>query len=326
MDVIKYPKVLEDISKIEGVKKNLLLGNGFSTVFAPDVFGYDSLFNTAKQSLSSRMKEVFERAGETNFERALRLYDDAIWLAQVYQKELGKTIEHERDEIRNLLIQAILDNHPDDQSFMTKEAREKAYAFLKQYSNIFTTNYDLILYWISMQEMKSKGSWDDGFRKRDGILCFTGFEDSSRIYYIHGALHYVRSGSFLKKLSWSIDHDRLKTLITSSITNGDYPVFVAEGRWDKKQSQIENDFYLRSCFDALNAMHGVLVVFGHSLNPDFDRHILERILNASNLERIYFGVFGDNPQRDYSELLKFVSRHQSGSKFTFFQSETVGLG
>src|SRR5690606_18410239 len=172
MDVIKYPKVLEDISKIEGVKKNLLLGNGFSTVFAPDVFGYDSLFNTAKQSLSSRMKEVFERAGETNFERALRLYDDAVWLALVYQKELGKTIEHERDEIRNLLIQAILDNHPDDQSFMTKEAREKAYAFLKQYSNIFTTNYDLILYWISMQEMKSKGSWDDGFRKRDGILCF----------------------------------------------------------------------------------------------------------------------------------------------------------
>lgn len=326
MPILTYDDVVKDlVENSPGKKKNLLLGNGFSRVFADKTFSYASLFENAKKTLNQNALNVFLKVGETNFERVLKTYDDALWLMEKYGEKISENAQKDRDQIRTTLIDIISENHPEDQNFLSNDAKEKTFQFLEQYSNIYTTNYDLILYWILLYKLSTKGSWDDGFRRKDGVLEFTGFEEEFCLYYLHGALHLVRDQDTLKKLSWKASQDKLKNLITGSIGNGTYPVFVAEGDWEKKKNHIANDYYLRTCFEALGKSDGVLVVFGHSLNPVFDKHILEKIANSPHLDKIYIGIYGSRFERDYADLLKYLEPLPVASRIQFFQSETISL-
>jgi len=326
MPILSYEEVLKELAENNpGKKKNLLLGNGFSRVFANDAFSYSSLFDKAKESFNKNILSVFTKVGETNFERALKTYDDALWLMEKYGEKISDNSQKDRDQVRTTLIDIISQNHPDDQNFLTDVAKEKTFQFLEQYSNIFTTNYDLILYWILLYKLSTKGSWDDGFRRNNDILEFTGFREEFCLYYLHGALHLVRHQDNLKKLSWKSGQDKLKNLVTTSISDGTYPVFVAEGDWEKKLNHISKDYYLRTCFDSLGKLDGALVVFGHSLNPTYDRHILDKIASAPHIDRIYIGVYGSRIERDYAELLKYLEPLPVYKKIQFYQSETITL-
>lgn len=252
LEIWSYEDVLKDLATNNpGIKRNLLLGNGFSRVFADQVFSYTSLFDKAKGNFNANILSVFAKAGETNFERALRTYDDALWLMDKYGEKIESSVQKDRDQIRTTLIDIISQNHPEDQSILSKDSKEKTFSFLAQFKNIFTTNYDFILYWMSLYKLDEEGSWDDGFRKKGGVLKFNEFEGEFCIYYLHGALHLVRREDVLSKLSWKDNGDRLKNLITASITEGVYPVFVAEGDSEKKKAQIKSDYYLRECWEAL---------------------------------------------------------------------------
>jgi hypothetical protein len=324
LKIISYEDVLKDLAENSaGKKRSLLLGNGFSRSFADKTFSYSSLFDEAKKHFSANILSVFSKVGETNFEKALKLYDDSFWLLGKYGEKISEGPNKDKEQIRKVLIEIISQNHPEDQNIIADAAKEKTFTFLEGFSNIFTTNYDLLLYWILLYKLSTKGSWDDGFRKPNGILEFTGFEEEFCMYYLHGALHLVRQNDMLVKLTWS--KDKLKTLITKSISEGTYPVFVAEGTWEKKKVHIESDYYLRQCYDALGKINGVLIVLGHSLHPAYDRHIIDKIADASGIDQVYISLFGDNVERDNADMLTYMSKLPLWQKLVFFKSETVPL-
>jgi hypothetical protein len=324
MTILNYPQVLEEIEK-NGLSANatLLVGNGFSRAFADTTFSYKSLYQKAREKgLTAEAIAVFEKLGETNFERVLKAYDECLWIAGNYNQTLDETIASDRDAIRKILVGVISENHPENQNFMNDDTRDNAHTFIDTFTNLFTTNYDLILYWLIMSGQKK---WDDGFRRVGEDLCFSDFQGPSRIYFLHGALHIVRQGKSLIKLSWSGKKGKLKKLIAESIGQGHYPIFVAEGDSSKKKYQIDNNRYLRKCLHALQDIEGVLVIFGLSLDPAFDKHIIDAINAAQGLSRIYFGVYGDDHEMNNAEFLKYARSIGLDKRLTLFQSKSVSL-
>ena len=81
----------------------------------------------------------------------MRLLDDSHWVAQVYGLVKGKSeMLKDLEIIKKTLIKIISKSHlahPGD----IKESRKAAAAhFISPYKIIFTTNYDLLLYWVAM--------------------------------------------------------------------------------------------------------------------------------------------------------------------------------
>jgi hypothetical protein len=324
MTILTYSQVLEEIEN-NGLSAhtNLLVGNGFSRAFANAIFDYKSLYQKAREKgLTPEAVAVFEKLGETNFERVLKAYDECLWIAGNYNQTLDETIPADRDAIRNILVGVISENHPENQNFMDDETRDNAHAFIEKFNNLFTTNYDLILYWLIMS---GERKWDDGFRRVGDDLCFDDFHGPSCIYFLHGALHIVRQGKSLIKLSWSGKSGKLKKRIAESIENGLYPMFVAEGDFKKKKYQIDTNRYLRKCLQALQNTDGVLVVFGLSLDPAFDKHIIDAINAAEGLTRVYFGVYGDDHELNNAEFLRYARAIGLDKRLTLFQSKSVPL-
>lgn len=114
MTILTYPQVLEEIEKNGlSANTNLLAGNGFSRAFADQIFDYKSLYQKAREKgLTPEAISVFEKLGETNFERVLKAYDECLWIAENYNQTLDETIQADRDTIRKILVGVISENHP----------------------------------------------------------------------------------------------------------------------------------------------------------------------------------------------------------------------
>jgi hypothetical protein len=62
-----------------------------------------------------------------------------------------------------------------------------------------------------------------------------------------------------------------------------------------------------------------------SLDPAIDKHIIDAINAAKGLQRIYFGVIGDDSEMNNAEFLKYARSIGLHEKLTLFQSKSVAL-
>lgn len=283
-------------------RKHLLLGNGFSIACDP-VFRYDSLYDHAVAAgLSERAQAVFERLGENNFEGAMSLLEDARWVGQQYglgddgERAMLDDVQH----LKRALIEAIGESHLSHSGEVPNEKKEAALDFLNPYHNVFTVNYDLLLYWVTM--FREPHPFEDGFRADpdDQDTPYVIFQERMGrrpgLYFIHGALHLYRAAGELRKHTWIRTGEPLIDQIRDSLAAGQYPVFVAEGSADNKLAQIRGDAYLSYCLGKLGRIRNPLVILGHSLRAA-DRHILETIAANRHLETVYVGLYGDPGSR-----------------------------
>lgn len=162
--------------------------------------------------------------------------------------------------------------------------------------NIFTTNYDLLLYWTVLQS--GTPSHQDGFRSDEddpdtSYVIFTERLGGTKgLFYLHGALHlYVAAGE-LRKHSWRRTGQRLTELIRAGLNVGEYPLFIAEGTAEKKLEQIQRNGYLWYALDKLARIESPLVVFGHSFSEG-DQHIANTLADSADLPALYVGLHGD---------------------------------
>jgi hypothetical protein len=264
----------------------LLLGNGFSIACDP-VFRYGSLYEAAVQAgLSERAQQLFERIGTNNFEGAMKLLEDSHWVARTYGllEHDSSDMLNDLDVIKRTLVDAIASSHLPIPGDITEERKSSAANFLVPYHIVFTTNYDLLLYWVAMHA-GDPPPFEDCFRSDQAFpdapyLVFSQrLGDTRGLLYLHGALHLYLNDGQLRKHSWTRTGQRLTDLIRDGLRQGQYPLFVAEGRPDKKLMQIHSSGYLWYCLDKLRNIKSPLVVFGHSLGSS-DGHIADAI--ASN--------------------------------------------
>lgn len=296
MELLDYKVVLEQIS--DG-RSHLLLGNGFSIACDPR-FTYRSLYSAAVDAgLSRRAQAVFERLGTNNFEGIMRLLDDTHWVASVYGlvPDAYSEMLGDLEIVKKTLVEAVASSHLEHTGLVAEDKKAAARRFLAPYHNIFTTNYDLLLYWVVMSDPRGP-AFEDGFRADPDdpdapyLIFSERLGDTKGLFYLHGALHLYLAGGELRKHSWARSGRPLTDLIRTGLTERQYPLFVAEGSPEKKLEQISTSGYLSYCLGKLGRVHNRVVVYGHGLGSS-DRHITQAVSDNTDLKEMFVGLYGD---------------------------------
>jgi hypothetical protein len=260
--------------------KALLLGNGASCAIWPG-FAYKSLYKHAStriaQPLTTADREVFAALGTQNFEEVLR----GLAMSSKVVGALGydvRAIDDRYASIRARLIEAVHSIHLRWTPGVRDSALLPLHRYLTTIRSVFSTNYDLLVYWA----MGAQGRI--GLRRfvdfmwsgrppsfdRFDLAVHPGRAACTRIYFLHGGLHLYRTpdGRTAKLVA---DNETLLSQFGSVVI----PEYVAEGTWRQKISTISRSDYLSFTYATWRAHRGPTVVFGSALDEDTDGHILE---------------------------------------------------
>lgn len=325
------PKHFDDVIAYldkEKRPRHLLLGNGFSIAYDKDIFSYNSLSKFVEESDDATLKELFKIVRTRDFEQVMRQLDTFGVLVQKFDgnKALANRIAAARDGLKAKLIEAVQALHP-EHVFKVPDAKSVACAkflglFLNNGGHVFTTNYDLLLYWVLMRNLDAlQVEPSDGFGREpenpdpsippeewDWSPLFWGPNKATQnIHYVHGALPMFDEGYRLVKEEYSGVQYLLES-IESRLTAKEYPLFVAAGDGQQKMERIRHDQYLAHCYDRLSSLDGTLIVFGFRFGPS-DDHIIQAINAAAKkkvggafLKSVYIGVFSPDDEKHIASI------------------------
>ncbi len=313
-------------------KINLLVGNGFSMAFDPTIFSYNALSNFIKSCKDQTILKLFRIVDSTNFELIMRELDLFIKFEKEFDPnpKLEEIILSAKNKLKTSLIDAITKLHP-DHVFKILDSNSKACAlFLKDYLEsggaIFSTNYDLLLYWILMREsnsLKNKYGILDGFSlgNNEDLTWNSGKQN---IYYLHGSLPLFSTGYSTIKEKYDHQHYLLQN-IKDRIAKDQYPLFVTGGTAEEKMKVISNNRYLSFCYDNLENIRGSLIVIGFNFG-EYDTHIIDAINRAATKKSLCSLFIGYYTEKDRQHFLRLCPRIQlPPEKIRIFDSKTANI-
>jgi hypothetical protein len=304
---------------------HLLLGNGFSMAFAPNIFSYNALHDFVSKLDNPVLKELFDVVGTHDFERVMHQLDTFAALGAAFgvNDEVRARVRAAAAELRESLIDGIRALHPEHVFEVPEDRCAACVSFLRPFieskGSLFTTNYDLLLYWVLMRGGLTAV---DGFgRDRENPDEYVPDEEleyselrwgrnlaGQNVFYIHGALPLFDTGVEIVKEEYTTEAYLLQR-IAARIDAGEYPVFVTAGDGTQKLTHIRHNPYLEHCYKALSSIDGSLVTFGFNFGAQ-DSHILSALQKATHggkkvpprLWSVYVGVYSQ-ADRDRGEEL-----------------------
>jgi len=342
-----YQEVIESLHKKKR-QKHLLLGNGFSMSYDADIFSYNKLAEFLQNLDNPVLQQLFEIIKTSNFELLMEQLENVAQIAKVFgaDKKVVDKIHEATSTLKQSLIDAIKELHPEHVFAIADEKSKACAGFLNSYlaeeGNVFTTNYDLLLYWVLMRnDLDQKG---DGFGREAeesdewipeeeiqwSELRWGKNKDSQSIYYVHGALHLFDAGIDIIKEVYTNEHVLLEN-VKARMERKEYPIFVTAGNGAEKLSHIRHNRYLTNCYDELSSLSGSLVCFGFGFGP-YDEHIIGAINKACKkrkdendkwlpfLNSIYIGVYSDEALKHIQSIEKKFK-----CKVNLFDSKTVNV-
>ncbi|GAB3047118.1 hypothetical protein GCM10027053_01150 [Intrasporangium mesophilum] len=228
--------------------------------------------------------------------------------------------------VRDALFQTIRDIHIDWNLFPIDRHRRIAEA-IDDFETVFTTNYDLTLYWSYIHELQ-------GVRVADLFWGNGNLFDASRtqiwqgwtaLYYLHGAIHLWQDDDGNNGKWTNSDRGNLLDIAGRyTPSSSRRPLFVSEGTWRAKMQAIRRSPYLLHSYDTLRDDEENTVVVGHSLS-DWDTHII-RALRSGPGRKIAVAVYPHQRPEDIVDFKAGVSKALRRHKVCFFDSETHPLG
>jgi len=322
---MSFAEAIEDAAPYS--KRHLMLGNGFSIACRADIFHYGSLYAQADFSKAPEAKAVFQALGTQDFEAAIRALENAARILPPYvpagTDAQALMLEHAAI-LKEILVQTIAANHPHVPAEIPDEKFQACRQFLSHFigdkgGQIYSLNYDLLLYWTLMHEdipdvgkvtllEKNDGFGNDEDDPDADYVVWQGetAAHSASIHFLHGALHLYDSGADLKKYTWVRKGVPLIDQARQAINSGAFPLFVAEGSSPQKKDKIRHNAYLYQGLKQLtaNATQGrhCFFIFGHSLDHN-DDHILNR-LGRGRFPRLYVGIYGDPKSVDNQRIME----------------------
>lgn len=321
MPLMTFDQAIADSAQYS--KRHLLLGNGFSIACRADIFHYGSLFGQADFSAVPEVEAVFQSLGTQDFEVAIRALESASRILPAYvpagAAAGAKMLQHAA-ALKEILVATIAGNHPNippdipDEKFWA--CRRFLAHFLANDGQVFTLNYDLLLYWALMHDdpegeqialAKNDGFGNDEDDPDADYVVWQGetASHSARVHFLHGALHLFDSGAELKKYTWIRKGVPLVEQARQAINDNAYPLFVAEGTSDQKKTKIRHNAYLYQGFKQLTANvdqpKPCFFIFGHSLAEN-DNHILNRLARG-RFPKLYVGIYGDPASAENQQIM-----------------------
>lgn len=317
---MKIENYVDCLTELNGKNRNLslLMGNGFSMAYDHEIFSYNALQMFILELNDPILDKLFEVVKSKNLEvimQQLHVLSQLLGVFSSSNDELKTKVVEADAVLRQGLIDAVKALHPEHVFKIPEEKIAACFKFLKPFltstGNIFTTNYDILLYWVLMRS--GCRNHNDGFgyelenpeeiNPDDFIfspsLTWGSNGGKQNLHYLHGALHLFDNGIDIEKETYNEDKYLLEH-IKERMDNNEYPVFVTAGDGDEKLSQIMHNRYLQHCYQALCSIDGSLITFGFNFGP-YDRHIIEAINKAAHygkksgnkLFSIYIGVYSE---------------------------------
>lgn len=318
MPMMTFTEALEDAQRYK--KRHLLLGNGFSIACRPNIFLYGKLYENADFGrLSSTAKYAFEALGTQDFERVIKALRDAQKILSAYgaPSSFIETLQKDADALRELLVETIAASHPTWPGEITEQEYKKCREFISSFNNIYTFNYDLLLYWAQMHTEEGKDpNSDDGFRKQEDnydagyVVWESSQSHEQNMYFLHGALHVFDTGTEIQKYTWVNTGVRLIDQIRDALSKDFFPLFVSEGTSNEKLERIRHSDYLAKAYRSFCEITGALFIYGHSLAEN-DEHYLKRI-EKGKVSCVYVGIYGDSSGDENKKIIARANKLISG--------------
>lgn len=338
-----YNEVIEYLRRNHR-QHHLLIGNGFSISYDKDIFSYNALSRFLMDSENDTLKSVFKVFNTQNFELVMEQLDNYVAVSKVLKFPYGcnKQLEDVAKQLKDSLIEAVSAMHP-EQVFEIPEENSAACArFLNEYlqngGNVFSTNYDLLLYWVMMRNEQhptdgfGREAENEGYGeyvKEDDIewseLIWGKHKKDQNVHYLHGSLPLFDTGTEIIKEEY--DGTWILDKIKQRMEKGHFPIFVTAGDAVQKMKHISHNKYLTYCYDCLCNIEGSLITFGFSFG-DNDTHIIDAINRAAKygqrrgdkLLSIYVGVFSD---ADLAHMQSIESKFEC--KVNYFDAKTANI-
>jgi hypothetical protein len=248
-----------------------------------------------------RIQKVFDLLNTADFELVMQRLEAAAEILELYDTGNNpRTLQQDSQAVREALANTLADVHPDRIGDVGDGRLDRCHDFLVQFDEIFTTNYDLLLYWAINR--KDRAHFKDGFWRQGDHLVHM-YPQRQNVSWLHGAVHLHEDlvpgdKPTTIKREWSAGVPLVDGL-REDLEQGRMPLMVMEGTWDQKQRKINSSPYLSNCLQLLREFQGTLFTYGFSMS-DNDRHILAAIQD-SKITYLYAGLYGDvedgsNPQ------------------------------
>lgn len=316
--------------------QNILLGNGASIAIDKRL-SYHSLYERVCESgrLNDEIIRMFKHFRTTNFEFIMKLLLEASRVNEVLEIDDGKTKDYYY-EIRDSLINTIRDIHPKHES--VEDLLPKMASFLKNFAEVLSLNYDLLVYWSMLEGNERFGcQWfKDGYYYGEFDNDFANYmyepqppaTGATLVFYPHGSLFLVTDiDGDEKKLSRHEDEALIETVLARWKEKDYIPLFVSEGDTTAKFHAITRSNYLRTVYDlVLRRMTGSLVIYGWSASEQ-DEHIFDGI-DHKGITDIAVSVHTANPDwESYCERIdeRFARTHNlRDSSIYFFGTQCDG--
>jgi hypothetical protein len=321
-----FDDVITSIKKNANRPFHLLLGNGFSIAYDPAIFSYNALHDFVNKLDEKDLTTIFDVIETRNFEMVMQYLDHFSALISAFggEPKLKERVDAAGAKLKTSLLAAVKELHP-EHVFMVPEDKSKACAaflgtFLKTNGNIYSTNYDLLLYWVLMRNKveehvdgcgrELENYIGGGMEAEDQIwseLIWGKHRDKQNVFYLHGALPFFDSGVAVIKEQYNA-YNYLLQKISARMEKGEYPIFVTAGDGQQKLKHITHNQYLTYCYDSLCQVKGSLVTLGFSFGP-YDDHIIDAINRAAKqnvsdkLWSVYIGVYSDDDKKHIEQIV-----------------------
>ena len=298
----------EAIDRTINSPRHLLLGNGFS-INANSSFKYRSLFESA-QPLSLGVEEIFHRLETEDFERVLEEIRQLGSQTQNGQYELYEK------EVREAFLSALSSVHPHNSGAISRDEIDKCAAFLEYFvglkrplmlrGRVYTTNYDLLLYWVVVRSERKLWCYDNHEGQPYGTW---NSKKNPSLVYLHGALHLYDTSVGQIMLRYDGERSIIKQT-RKRLEEERFPVIVAEGTSEAKAARIQRSKYLRKMGEhfrkGFQDANAVLFTYGHSLS-DRDAHLLN-IIGEAKIKAVYIGAYKGLNGADSESIRNWTTR------------------
>lgn len=315
--IYTYDEVLR---RINIRQKHLLLGNGFSMSYDSGIFSYNALSKFLETLDNDILQKLFQIIKTSNFELLMEQLDNVAQIAEVFgaEEKVVQDIRNATVTLKESLIEAIKELHPEHVFSVPEEKSEACAAFLNTFlsreGHVFTTNYDLLLYWVLMRneienaidgfgrDAEESDDWIPEDERQYSELRWGKYKSIQTIHYLHAALQLFDTGVEVIKEEYTSEHYLLDN-IKARMAKKEYPIFVTAGNGFEKLSHIVHNKYLANCYESLSSISGSLVCYGFGFG-NYDDHIIAAINKAAKkrkdengkwhmLNSIYIGVYSD---------------------------------
>ncbi len=330
MATIKHYDSFEDMMnelKRKGRPIHLLTGNGFSMAYDHRIFSYNALANFVEKSGDPTVSILFEALKTKNFELIMEQLTTFSLLLKTLnaEKNLQDKVEKAHEELKRSLLDAVRNLHPEHVFKIENISIQKCAQFLKRFidsgGHVFSTNYDLLLYWVLMRA-ELEGAVD-GFGREmlnpQEVISKTEDPEFSEllwgpnrakqnIHHLHGTLPIFDSRTEIIKERYS-DEGFLLNNIGRRLDQGHYPIFVTAGKAIDKLDMILHNRYLTHCYDQLCEINGSLVTYGFGFG-EYDDHLIDALNKAHHAQHktppklwsIYIGVYSETDQKHIQKI------------------------